>query len=162
MINVAVAGKALLKRIDILTKYVPAASHRLIEVQAGFLNVKLSHLDSINNHKRELANTYFNELGDSVVKPVRNATFHDVFHIFNIRHLRRDDLKAWLLERGIKTEIHYPLAPARQSAMRGLLKKVDFPIADRIHATTLSLPISYFHIATDVETVSAAINEFGA
>lgn len=135
---------------------------RLDEIQAGFLNIKLNHLDSINGHKRGLANTYFEELGDSVVKPARDAAFHDVFHIFNVRHQRRDDLKAWLLERGIKTDIHYPLAPARQSAMKGLLKNVDFPIADRIHATTLSLPISYFHSTTDIETVAAAINQFGS
>lgn len=135
---------------------------RLDEIQAGFLNIKLNHLDSINNHKRALANIYFKELGDSVIKPIRESAFHDVFHIFNIRHQRRDDLKAWLLEQGIKTDIHYPLAPARQSAMQGLLKIVDFPIADRIHATTLSLPISYFHSTTDIETVAAAINEFGA
>lgn len=135
---------------------------RLDEIQAGFLNVKLGHLDSINNHKRELADSYFKKLGDSVVKPVRNASFHDVFHIFNVRHPRRDDLKAWLLERGIKTDIHYPLAPARQAAMQGLLKSTDFPVADDIHASTLSLPISYFHTTTDIETVAAAINEFGA
>jgi dTDP-4-amino-4,6-dideoxygalactose transaminase len=134
---------------------------RLDEVQAGFLNVKLNYLDLINDHKRELANTYFKELGDSAIKPVRNDAFFDVFHIFNIRHNRRDELKTWLLERGIKTEIHYPLAPARQSALQGLLKNFDFPIADLIHATTLSLPISYFHSTTDVETVAAAINEFG-
>lgn len=135
---------------------------RLDEIQAGFLNVKLNYLDAINDHKRMLAETYFELLGDDVVKPIRDAAFHDVFHIFNIRHRRRDDLKSYLLEKGIKTDIHYPISPARQKAMEGILEHRDFPIADEIHATTLSVPISYFHTTEDVTAVASAINEFGA
>jgi dTDP-4-amino-4,6-dideoxygalactose transaminase len=123
---------------------------RLDEIQAGFLNVKLEYLDAINNHKRSLAETYFETLGDSVVKPQRDPLFRDVYHIFNIRHKRRDELKKYLLENGIHTDIHYPVSPARQAAMKGLLGHYDYPIAEEIHATTLSLPISYFHTTEDV------------
>lgn len=135
---------------------------RLDEMQAGFLNVKLRYLDAINSHKRKLADTYFKLLGDNVIKPVRDSKYFDVYHIFNIRHKRRDDLKGYLLQREIKTDIHYPVSPARQKAMQGQLRKYDFPIADEIHATTLSLPISYFHTIGDVETIAAAINGFDA
>ena len=133
---------------------------RLDEIQAGFLNIKLKYLDTINSHKRKLAEAYFQLLSDNVIKPVRNPKSYDIYHIFNIRHKKRDDLKAYLLECGIKTDIHYPVSPARQQAMKGQLRTYDFPIADEIHATTLSLPISYFHTIEDVEKVASAINKF--
>lgn len=133
---------------------------RLDEIQAGFLNVKLGTLDSINEHKRELAAAYLRLLSDAVVKPIVEKDHYDVFHIFNIRHPKRDELKSFLLDRAIKTEIHYPVPPRRQAAMQGLLGNTETPIADEIHATTLSLPISSFHTLDDVEFVSRAINEF--
>lgn len=135
---------------------------RLDAIQAGFLSVKLRHLDSINQHKRNLASAYFDQLGETVVKPYRDAEHNDVYHIFNVRHPRRDALKSFLLEKGIGTDIHYPVAPARQVALHGMLPAEDFPLADEIHATTLSLPISSFHTAVNVAAVCNAINEFGA
>ncbi len=147
------------------TKYyneVVGYNSRLDEVQAGFLNIKLSCLDKINAHKRNLAAAYFDCLGDSVIKPVQDREYFDVFHIFNVRHKRRDELKGYMMDRGIMTDIHYPVSPGRQKAMQGHLKRYDFPIADEIHATTLSLPISYFHRIEDVENVAVAINEFGS
>ena len=133
---------------------------RLDEVQAGFLCVKLRHLKAINDHKRRLAETYFEALGEVVIKPLRDPDYYDVYHIFNVRHPRRDALKEYLLGRGIGTAIHYPVAPGRQTVLEGHLANYDFPIADEIHATTLSLPISYFHVPDDVLPVAEAINEF--
>ncbi|MGH8147782.1 MAG: DegT/DnrJ/EryC1/StrS family aminotransferase [Rhodanobacteraceae bacterium] len=147
------------------TKYcneVVGYNSRLDEIQAGFLGIKLRHLDAINQHKRELAQAYFQHLGDSVVKPCRDDEHNDVYHIFNVRHPRRDALRKYLLDQGIKTEIHYPVAPARQAALRGRFAVDDFPLADTIHATTLSLPISRFHTTGDVVTVCDAINGFEA
>ncbi len=135
---------------------------RLDEVQAGFLSIKLQYLNAINEHKRSLAKRYFDVLGDSVIKPVYHCDYHDVYHIFNVRHPRRDALRDYLLTRGIKTAIHYPVAPAKQKALQGYLDRYDFPIADEIHSTTLSLPISYFHTQDDIFAVAEAINEFGA
>lgn len=133
---------------------------RLDELQAGFLGIKLRHLDAINNHKRTLAAHYFQLLGNGVTKPMQQPDHHDVFHIFNIRHPRRDALKAFLFERGIKTEVHYPIAPNHQSALRTLLGNKVYPIAEQIHATTLSLPIAFFHTGDDVAGVAAAVNAF--
>jgi dTDP-4-amino-4,6-dideoxygalactose transaminase len=133
---------------------------RLDEIQAAFLSVKLSHLDRINEHKRKLANCYFERLKDDFVKPIKQEEYHDVFHIFNIRHPKRDALRDFLLKNGIKTEIHYPLAPNKQLAMRGILDGEETPIAETIHQTTLSLPISYFHKIEDIETVIEVMNRF--
>jgi dTDP-4-amino-4,6-dideoxygalactose transaminase len=132
---------------------------RLDEIQAGFLSIKLQILEEITNHKRELAKIYLENLDDRFIKPIVDKDYFDVYHIFNIRHPKRDELKEYLLTHGIKTEIHYPLTPHRQKAMDGIIEG-DYPIADEIHNTTLSLPISYFHTKEDVMRVCEVMNEW--
>lgn len=130
---------------------------RLDEIQAGFLSIKLQILNEITNHKRELAKIYLKNLDDRYIKPVVHEDYYDVYHIFNIRHSKRDELKEYLLKNDIKTEIHYPVPPHRQKAMNGILEG-EYPIADEIHNTTLSLPISYFHTKEDVMRVCEVMN----
>lgn len=133
---------------------------RLDELQAAFLSVKLKRLDEINAHKRKLASIYLNNLNADFVKPVVDKDYFDVYHIFNIRHEKRDDLKEYLLKNGIKTEIHYPVSPSKQKALQGKLDNYNFPISEKIHATTLSLPISFFHTESDVNKVIEVMNKF--
>lgn len=135
---------------------------RLDEVQAGFLRIKLRKLTEINAHKRRLAALYFDNLNDNFIKPVIQENIYDVFHIFNIRHAKRDKLKKYLYDNGIKTEIHYPVAPHRQKAMQGVFTGSNFPLAEEIHATTLSLPLSFGHTEQEILTVIDALNKFKA
>jgi len=130
---------------------------RLDEVQAGFLSIKLNILDDITNHKRKLARIYLDTLDDEFIKPIENKDFFDVYHIFNIRHKKRDKLKEYLLKHGIKTEIHYPLAPVEQKAMHKFISG-SYPISEEIHKTTLSLPISYYHTQEDVKKIVNIMN----
>jgi len=132
---------------------------RLDELQARFLSVKLRHLDRINLRKQQLAEIYHANLPDHFIKPVRQVGYFDVYHIYNIRHPERDRLRSFLSERGVKTEIHYPVAPHRQKAMQGILTG-SYPIADEIHQTTLSLPISASHTDQDIHEVVAVLKEF--
>ena len=90
---------------------------RLDEVQAAFLSVKLKRLDEINSHKRSLAALYLKGLKSDFIKPVVHADYFDVYHIFNIRHEKRDALKEYLLKNDIKTEIHYPVSPSKQKSL---------------------------------------------
>lgn len=129
---------------------------RLDEMQAAMLRVKLRHLDAMIAHKRALAEIYFTELPDWVARPVRRADEYDVFHIFGVRHPKRDALRAWLLDNGIKTEVHYPIPPHRQKAMVGILSG-SYPIADELHTTELSLPISVGHSADNIRTVCTVL-----
>ena len=133
---------------------------RLDEVQAAFLSVKLKKLDEINTHKRKLAAIYLNNLKSDFIKPKVDTDYFDVYHIFNIRHEKRDELKEYLLKNEIKTEVHYPVSPSKQNALKGMLDKYEFPISEKIHQTTLSLPISYFHTETDVNRVVEVMNKF--
>lgn len=133
---------------------------RLDEVQAAFLSVKLKSLDAINNHKNQLAKIYNHGLKDHVIKPVQQAGYYDVFHIYNIRHAKRDELREHLVSKGIKTEIHYPVPPHQQKAMKDSNLGQSFKISEEIHQTTLSLPISFFHTEEEVVKVVEAVNSF--
>lgn len=134
---------------------------RLDEVQAAFLRIKLKHLDEINEHKRKLANIYLKNLKDDFIKPVVDGDYYDVYHIFNVRCEKRDELKDYLLKNGIKTEIHYPVSPNKQKALNGYIdKQYDFSISEEIHKTTISIPISYYHTDKDVYKVVEIMNKF--
>jgi len=141
-----------------VNRYVGVNS-RLDELQAALLRVKLGHLDAMTAHKRSLAEIYFASLPEWVNKPVRRPDEYDVFHIFGIRHPQRDALRQHLLDHGVKTEIHYPIPPHRQEAMRGILAG-SYPVAEELHATELSLPISAGHTADDVARVAVLIHGF--
>lgn len=132
---------------------------RLDELQAALLSIKLKYLDNINAHKRKLAKIYLENLSDKFIKPIVDKDYYDVYHIFNIRHRRRDELREYLLNNGIKTEIHYPCPPHKQKALQGIVEG-DYPISEEIHSTTLSLPISYFHTEDDILRVCDVINRF--
>lgn len=133
---------------------------RLDEIQAAFLSVKLTRLNDITAHKRKLSSLYQENLKSDFITPVVHEDYFDVFHIYNIRHPRRDQLKEYLLSKGIKTEIHYPVAPNKQKAMKGVIDEQETPIAEEIHQTTLSLPISYCHSEQDIAKVVETINKF--
>lgn len=140
---------------------------RLDEIQAGFLLIKLRHLDTINAHKRKLAAIYNETLAPVFTIPTETAGYSNVFHIYPIRSARRDDLKAHLLQKNIGSEIHYPVPPHRQKALiqlrdAGVLQYSDgdFPVSDEIHTTILSLPISLCHTDANIRSVAEAVNEF--
>ena len=132
---------------------------RLDELQAAMLRVKLRHLDEMTAHKRTLAEIYFAELPDWLARPVRRPDEFDVFHIFGIRHPQRDTLRQHLIEHGVKTEVHYPIPPHRQEAMKGILSG-NYPVADELHASELSLPISLAHTSADVQRVCEVVRRF--
>lgn len=132
---------------------------RLDEVQAGFLSIKLNKLDEINTHKRKLAQIYFDNLKDDFIKPVVDKNYFDVYHIFNIRHKKRDELKDYLLKNEIKTDIHYPVAPHKQNAIINILEG-SYPISEEIHNTTLSLPCSFGHTEEEIYQVVEVMNKF--
>jgi len=137
-------------------KYIGINS-RLDEIQAIFLRLKLKSLGQINDKKIQLAEVYDNLLTSDVIKPFANENEKHVFHIYNIRCNKRDELKKALLSENIKTEIHYPIAPHSQDGYKSVLKG-NFPISEEIHNTTLSLPIAFFHTKEDIAKVSEIIN----
>ncbi|WP_428225325.1 DegT/DnrJ/EryC1/StrS family aminotransferase [Flavobacterium sp.] len=140
-------------------KYVGLNS-RLDELQAAFLNIKLNHLDDFTNHKIRLAQYYNDHLTNKVIKPKFYDNGQHVYHIYNIRTNYRDELKHFLFENGIHTEIHYPVSPNQQKGYSLYFKDIECPISEEIHNTTLSLPISFANSLNDVKQVTEMINQF--
>src|SRR5690606_10468310 len=108
----------------------------------------------------KIARIYTERLTDKIVKPVQIEHAYHTYHIYNIRSTERNALQAYLLMNGVNTEIHYPVAPHKQEGYSTLFDNENFPVSEEIHATTLSLPISYSTTAEDAIYVSDKINEF--
>jgi dTDP-4-amino-4,6-dideoxygalactose transaminase len=133
---------------------------RLDEIQAAFLRVKLPNLNQVTDHKRKLANVYFKYLdSNKFILPKIEDFNYDVFHIFPIRCANRNELKAFLESKGIKTEIHYPIPPHRQAALKNKFAD-EFELADLISQSIISLPISFAHKESDIEEVCYWMNRF--
>jgi len=135
-------------------------NNRLDEMQAAFLSVKLRHLDRMNKHRNKLADMYLANLSSKFILPAKDKDYYDVYHIFNIRFPERDKLQQYLQEKGIGTVIHYPVPPHRQKALEGMFTGMDFPIADEIHNTTLSIPCSFCHTEEEIMQVIDVLNNY--
>ncbi|MDR0505309.1 MAG: DegT/DnrJ/EryC1/StrS family aminotransferase [Dysgonamonadaceae bacterium] len=115
---------------------------RLDEIQAAILDIKLKHLDEDNTLRRNVASRYIDGIKNSkIILPVVTDWDNNVFHIFPIRTIRRDDFQKYLLDKGIQTIIHYPIPPHKQECYRKWNNR-SFPITERIHNEELSLPMS--------------------
>ncbi len=133
---------------------------RLDEIQAAFLRVKLQSLNDITTHKRNLARIYQNKLSNKILLPEVNDDYFDVFHIYAIRHEKRDELREFLKNNGVMTEIHYPIPPHQQECYQKEFNGQHFPLSEALHQSVLSLPIAYFHTEEDVMSVVSLVNQF--
>lgn len=136
---------------------------RLDELQAAFLRVRLKQLKKINNKKTKIAEIYLKELkeiGDIVLPHTEKRSTH-VYHVFNIRTKKRDKLQKFLESKNITTLIHYPIPPHLQKAYNFLnYKGGDFPIAEELARTSLSLPIYPEMTQNEIEYVIENIRKF--
>lgn len=117
---------------------------RLDELQASFLSIKLKSLQGWIDQRQEIAGWYNDALKNVkniIIPKVATGSTH-VYHLYVIRTERRDALQKYLNDKGIGTLIHYPVPPHLQQAYSYLgLKKGDFPIAEKLADTCLSLPL---------------------
>jgi dTDP-4-amino-4,6-dideoxygalactose transaminase len=136
---------------------------RLDPLQAAFLRVKLRRLDDWNRRRRISASRYLAALDD-----LKDATLPFVldgaepsWHLFVIRHSRRDELQAHLQQAGIGTLIHYPVPPHLSGAYSDLGGKAgDHPISEELAQTVLSLPMGPHLPLESVETIIQEIRNF--
>lgn len=135
---------------------------RLDELQAAFLAAKLPHLDKINVERRKIADKYLSGIKNpEIILPYIAEDMVPVWHIFGIRCKRRAELEAFLNERGIGTNKHYPIPMHLQKCYKNLgFKKGDFPIAEEISATELSIPMYYGMTEDEIQFVIESINDF--
>jgi dTDP-4-amino-4,6-dideoxygalactose transaminase len=146
---------------------------RLDTLQAAILLVKLGFIDDWNAERRVLAGNYrvlFEQAGlvepgpypqKGVVLPKTRQKATHVFHQYVIRVRRRDELKAFLHDRGVESEVYYPLALHQQPALRGLGYQAGaFPEGERAAAEVLAVPIFPQLTFPEQEIVVAAIADF--
>lgn len=135
---------------------------RLDEMQAAFLAVKLLYLDKMNEKRRKIAQMYLNGITNpQIILPYVMPNNVPVWHIFAIRCRQRDRLEKYLNENGIGTNKHYPIPIHLQECYKDLnYKKGDFPIAEEISSTELSLPMYYGMESDKVEYVIDKLNRF--
>lgn len=135
---------------------------RLDEMQAAFLAAKLPHLERMNAERRRIAGMYLQGIRNpEIILPYVMEDVVPVWHIFGIRCQRRDELEKYLNERGIGTNKHYPIPMHLQECYRDLgFHQGDFPTAEEISATELSLPMYYGMTDDEIGYVIKAINEF--
>jgi dTDP-4-amino-4,6-dideoxygalactose transaminase len=136
---------------------------RLDELQAALLSVKLQHLPRWTLQRQQIASWYNEALKDvaEVVLPKVHQNATHVYHLYIIRTTKRDELQQYLTQQGIGTMIHYPMPPHLQEAYSFLgHKKGDFPIAEELANTMLSIPLYPGMTQQQVEQVSNAIKQF--
>jgi len=135
---------------------------RLDAMQAAILQVKLPYLDSWNDKRRELAHRYTEKLISSgVVTPVEREWGRHVYHLYIVRSSRRAELQSFLKERGIASEVYYPLPPHLSIPCRKFgYKGGDFPHAELAAEQTLALPLYPELTETQQDEVITAVGEF--
>lgn len=137
-------------------------NHRLDEIQAAMLRVKLNYLDQENEARRMIADSYQQSIdNEKIILPTvpENSQEH-VWHVFVIRTQERNYLQSYLTDRGIQTVIHYPIPPHKQKAYTEW-NQYEYPISEKIHEEVLSLPISPVQSIEDTKRIIEAINQYG-
>lgn len=139
---------------------------RLDALQAAILSVKLKYLDQWAEGRRRNASRYrqlFAEakLSDQITLPFVEGSNHHVFNQYTVRVPKRDQLRAHLKDKGIGTEVYYPLPMHLQNCYRELgYQKGSFPVSEQAAAEVLSLPI-YAELKEDQQAyVVQSIAEF--
>jgi len=136
---------------------------RLDELQAALLEVKLKYLPQWTEERQQIARWYDEYLQDipGLILPFTQPDAGHVYHLYVVRTNRRDELQAYLKERGIGTLIHYPIPPHLQPAYQDLdLPSGRFPIAEELAETCLSLPLWMGITKLQVKQVSNSITKF--
>ena len=166
---VTTSDDALARRVAALrnygseTKYhhqFQGVNSRLDEMQAALLRVKLAYLDEEILLRRRIARRYREGIEHSaIVLPQVAREDSHVWHLFVVRCRRRDALQRHLQNQGIHTQVHYPVPAHRQPAYAEW-HRFQLPVAERLHAEVLSLPLNPALDEAAVERVIAACRSF--
>ena len=136
---------------------------RLDECQAAFLSVKLRYLNLWTEQRQNIAawyNEVLNNIGDVILPETAIGATHS-YHLFVVRTAQRDALQKHLTNNNIGTLIHYPIPPHLQQAYDHLgHKKGEFPIAEELAHTSISLPLWPGMTKEHVEEVGSNIKSF--
>ena len=140
------------------------SNSRLDELQAAMLSVKLQSLDAQSQARKEGAAFYLNNIiNQEKILPVSKdfdaaKNKSHVWHLFTVRVSDRTHFQQYQQANAIDSVIHYPIAPHKQKAYAHL-NNMHLPIAEKIHAEIISLPISPVMTEAAYEEVVNVVND---
>ncbi|MBR1712964.1 MAG: DegT/DnrJ/EryC1/StrS family aminotransferase [Alloprevotella sp.] len=134
---------------------------RMDELQAAVLRVKLQRLDVDNGHRRTIAGRYCTLIRSKhITLPKEEAFRNSVWHIFPVLVQNRTAVQEFLRTAGVETLVHYPLPLHHQQAYAADYADKSYPVAERVAACELSLPISQVMTEEEAERVAEALNRY--
>jgi dTDP-4-amino-4,6-dideoxygalactose transaminase len=139
-------------------------NYRMEGIQGAVLGVKLKHLDEWTAQRRRVAHQYHKLLAETPLQlPIEAPYAESAYHLYVVRHPKRDDLKKHLEANQVGCALHYPLPLHLQKCYASLgYKQGDFPVAEKAARECLSLPIYPELTNAQVERVAAVVKEFFA
>ena len=160
----------LADRIRVLRNYgsrekyvneVQGYNSRLDPAQAAALRVKLKLLDAWNARRAVVAARYTSALaGTGLILPTAPEWAEPVWHLYVVQHAQRDALQKALADAGVGTLIHYPIPPHRQQAYAAVgWTGGVFPLAERLAAEALSMPMGPHLTTEQADAVISAVRE---
>lgn len=122
---------------------IKGGNSRLDPLQAAFLMAKLSRIDAWNDRRKAIADIYLDQLAGTpgLRLPQIAPETESVWHLFVVRHDRRDELRMALQAEGVGVALHYPVANHQSGAYAEEYGKLHLPVTEEICRTCLSLPI---------------------
>lgn len=133
---------------------------RLDELQAMFLDIKLSTLDEDNDKRRIIAKRYISEISNQqITLPYYNGSKDHVFYAFVIQTENRQQLSKYLELNKIGYVIHYPKPPHMQKALKPY-NSLNLPITEALHKSVLSLPLNPLMTDSEINKVIKVVNRF--
>ncbi|WP_353121644.1 DegT/DnrJ/EryC1/StrS family aminotransferase [Dysgonomonas capnocytophagoides] len=133
---------------------------RLDEIQAAVLAVKLKYLDKEVQTRQDIASFYLRNIQNELIALPRVEQIEQhAFHLFVVRCHERDRLQQYLSDKGIRTEIHYPLPPHKQEAYKEW-NSLSYPVSEKIADQVISLPLRISLKNEEMIRICSALNEF--
>ena len=141
---------------------VVGTNSRLDEIQAGFLRIRLAHMDEITREREMLAKRYTKEIRNmGIILPKERMQTRTVWHQYVVRTKTRDKFQEYLKENGVETIIHYPIPPHLAEAYRYLNHKPgDLPVTEKLAAEVLSIPMYSGMTEAEQDWVIEVINGY--
>lgn len=141
---------------------IEGVNSRLDEIQAALLSVKLKHLEELTAERKKIAEYYLMHINNNkILLPATRELADHVWHVFVVRTQDRDGLQKYLLDKGIATQIHYPIPPHLSQCYTKLnIPKGSYGITESYAKQILSLPLYNGMIDEEMEYVTDVINHY--
>lgn len=139
------------------------SNSRLDEMQAALIRVKIRHANEITNEKCSIAKKYLSGIkNDLITLPKLDRDCSSVWHLFVLEVENRDAFVQYMLSKGVKTDIHYPIPPHLSKCYRSFGYHIgDFPKTEYLANHIVDLPIFNGMTDEEINAVIEAVNSYG-